>query len=301
MRIIAAGALALLLVHVPVAAADQPLDPKLAAAVTAAKQLKPQHGKIAVAGAHATLDLGDAYDFYSADDARTILTTIWGNPPEAAGNVLGLVMKAGTSPLSDAWGAVVTYEDSGYVSDSDAASVDYTAILSQLREGEAEDNAQRKSAGYPEMRLVGWAEQPNYDKVAHAVVWARDLDTSDSTTDSLNYDVRTLGRRGVLSLNLVSSMPHLVEVKTAARDFASHAGFDAGSRYADFDPSADKKAEYGIGGLIAAGVGVAVAKKLGLLAILLKFLKPLLLAVVVGFAALRKRIAGWFGRAEAAE
>lgn len=258
--------------------------------------LKPQHGKIEIKEADASLDLGDSYDFYGPANAKMILTSLWGNPPEASEDVLGLVMAAGQSPLSDAWGAVITYDANGYVSDDDAADVDFNDLLKQMREGEDENNEQRKSAGFSAIHLVGWAEQPHYDKASHSVVWARAVRFEGEPVDTLNYDVRTLGRRGVLSVNLVSTMPKLAEIKTAANAFAGHAAFNAGSRYEDFDSSIDKEAEYGIGGLIAAGVGVAAAKKLGLFAILLKFLKPLAVAVAVAFAALRNKVMRLFRR-----
>jgi len=265
------------------------------AVAAALKALHPQQGKIRVAEANATLDLGSAYDFYGPADARRILVDIWGNPARSADGVLGIVMPAGASPFSDSWGAVVSYDPSGFVSDEDAADVDYAEILNQMQEGEGERNEQRKSEGYPAMHLAGWAEQPKYDAGTHSVVWAQDLDIAQQSVHSLNYDVRTLGRKGVLSLNLISSMDKLGEVRGAAKAFAEHASFDAGSRYEDFDASSDKKAEYGIGGLIAAGVGVAAAKKLGLLAILLKFLKPLIVAVIAAFAVLRQKIARLLG------
>lgn len=276
------------------AAVEAPQVP--AQAVEIVKSLRPQRGKIAIAEAHATLDLGQAYDFYDKADARRILVDIWRNPPEAASSVLGLVMPAGTSPLDDGWGAVVTYEDTGFVSDSDAAEVDYDALLTQMREGEGERNEQRTKQGYPAIHLAGWAERPAYDAGTHSVVWAQDLAFTDIPTHTLNYDVRTLGRKGVLSINFIAGLDQLPSIREAARSFTTHATFDAGSRYADFDPSTDKEAEYGIGGLIAAGVGVAAAKKLGLLALLLKFIKPIIFAVVAGFALLRGRIAALFGR-----
>jgi uncharacterized membrane-anchored protein len=293
-------ALALVLAAVPanLAAQGASMTEQQVEAMVAA--LKPQHGKIALPNAEATLDLGSGYDFYGPDDARKIIVEIWGNPPDSGEGVLGLVMPAGKSPLTDAWGAVVTFQKTGYVSDSDAAEVDYAELLSQMREGETQENIERKAAGYPEIHLAGWAEQPNYDKVSHSVVWAQDLAFAGSPNHSLNYDVRTLGRTGVLSLNLVSSLPKLGEVRTAARDFATHASFNPGARYADFNAATDDKAEYGIGGLIAAGVGVAVVKKLGILAIIAKFFasffKPILIAVVAGFAAFKKKLAGLFGR-----
>lgn len=297
-KLAASIAVALALAAVP-SANGAPPPPAAASAQSVkalASKLSPRQGKVALPEAKATLDLGTAYDFYGAADARTILVDIWGNPPGEADNVLGLVMLHGKSPLQESWAAVITYEPTGYVADDDAASADYAQIMKDMQGGESEINAQRQQQGYPTIHIVGWAEQPNYDKTTHSVIWARDLNFSDTPTHSLNYDVRTLGRHGVLSLNLISTMPHLAEVKAAAHEFAKHASFDVGARYEDFNKSTDNVAEYGVGGLVAAGVGVAVAKKAGLFAILLKFIKPLLIGIGVLFAAMRNRIMGLFGR-----
>ncbi len=296
-----AWTLALVLAATPMALTAQPPQPDVPKDITdALASLHPQQGKIALTEAHASLDLGSAYDFYGPDDARKIITTIWRNPPDSAQGVLGLVMPAGKSPLSDAWGAVVTYDSSGYVTDTDAASANYDEILADLRKGEAESNEARKSAGYPELHLVGWAERPGYDQASHSVIWAQDLKSTGASVDSLNYDVRSLGRGGVLSLNLVSSMDQLPDIKLAAHEIAGHARFDTGARYADFDPNLDKKAGYGIGGLVAAGVGVAVAQKLGILAVagkfLIGFIKPILIGLAAAFAAFKNKILGMFGR-----
>lgn len=247
--------------------------------------LKPVSGKVALPEARATLDLGDDYIFYNQEDAAKILVNLWNNPPESSEGVLGLVMPKGSSPVSDAWGAVVTFEESGYVSDEDAATTDYDELLTAMQEGTNEANTARTEAGYPTISLVGWAERPAYDKATHSVVWAQNLRFSDGVTNTLNYDVRTLGRYGVLSLNLVSTMDKLGEVRVAAKQFARHASFDSGARYGDFNPDTDAAAEYGIAGLIAAGAGVAAAKKLGLLGtigvLFVKFLKPILIGIAL--------------------
>ncbi|MEQ1497023.1 MAG: DUF2167 domain-containing protein [Novosphingobium sp.] len=293
-KMLAAGAALAIVLSAPNVIAQQPVTQAQVQALV--RSLKPQHGKITLPAAKASLELGTAYDFYGPADARKVLVDIWGNPPENAVGVLGLVMQAGKSPMGDAWGAIITFEETGYVADDDAAEADYTELMTQMQKGEAEQNEQRKASGYPGIHLVGWAEQPGYNKLNHSVVWARDLKFSDSQIDTLNYDVRTLGRSGVLSVNLVSTMPRLAEVQKAAHEFASHVKFDSGARYEDFDANMDQKAEYGVGGLVAAGVGVAVAKKLGILAILLKFIKPLLFGLIALIAVFRNRIMGLFGR-----
>lgn len=308
MRFVAAllAALAALLA-VPLAAqapSKADLPPEI---VRMLEEFKPVSGKVNVPEARATLDLGEDYVFYNAQDARTILIELWGNPPQTVEGVLGLVMPKGTSPVSDSWGAVVTFEESGYVSDEDAASTDYDELLTAMQDGTNEANAARAEAGFGTITLVGWAERPVYDAKTHSVVWAQNLRFSDADKNTLNYDVRTLGRYGVLSLNLISTMDKLGEVRVAAKQFAQHASFDDGARYGDFNPDTDAQAEYGIAGLIAAGAGVAAAKKLGLFGtigvVLVKFLKPILVGVALFgaglFQAFKSRLG--FGKKEEQE
>ncbi|CAN5236315.1 hypothetical protein BH10PSE15_BH10PSE15_19050 [soil metagenome] len=157
----------------------------------------------------------------------------------------------------------------------------------------------RKQGGFPQLHLVGWAQPPQHDAASHALIWARDIRFSDSAVDALNYDVRLLGRRGVLSLNMLSSMDHLTDVRAAAMDFGKSAAFDRGSAYADFDKTIDKSAGYGLAGLVAAGAGVVVAKKLGLLALALGFGKYLLAGLAVAGATLRRFFRRIFGRKSA--
>lgn len=254
--------------------------------------LHKQTGDVAIPGAKAVLHLGQHYYFIGPAEAAQVITKVWGNPPSEGQGVLGMIFPAGSTTYDNVWGAIVTYQDSGYVSDSDANSQDYDKVLTDLRAGEAEDNAARKKDGYPELHLVGWAQPPSYDKASHSLIWARDLKSSTSSVDGLNYDVRSLGRHGVLSLNMVTSMPHLAEMHEAAADLGKAAVFEKGSAYADYDKSVDKTAEYGLAGLVAAGAGIVVAKKLGLLAIMFGFGKWIL----IGFAAVAATMRRWIGK-----
>ena len=277
----------------PLSAQEQ-LAPEEAALVA---QLHPRTGRIAIPEAQATLDLGDKYLFYGAEDAKRILAEAWGNRPDES-SVLGLVMPAGTTPFSDAWGAVVTFEPTGYVEDGDARDADYAAMMTEMQEASVAANEERRTAGYPAVNVFGWAQVPSYDSVAHSVVWARELAFEGEGVNSLNYDLRTLGRTGVLSINLVTTMPEISKMRAVAGDFAQLAAFDAGARYDDFNPDTDEAAGYGIAGLVAGGVGLAVAKKAGLLVLLLKFIKPILIGLVVLFGAFAGRIRKLVGRRE---
>ena len=247
-------------------------------------KLEHQTGVVTLLGSGAKLNLGQDYYFLNAADSKTVLVDGWGNPPDSANGVLGMIFPTRFKPMDEnAWGAVVSYEDTGYVADKDARDTDYDKLLNDLRKTEDDDNKARQEAGFGAVHLVGWAERPTYDATRHVVIWARDLKFASADHDMLNYDIRVLGRRGVLSLNVVSSLSDLAEVKAAAGQISSTAAFESGSTYADYKKGSDKVAEFGVAGLIAAGVGAVVAKKLGLLAIVFLFLKKGLVLVVAAF------------------
>ncbi len=249
--------------------------------------LSKRSGEIDVPQAKARLALGDKYYFLGPDDSRKVIVDAWRNPKDAADGVIGMVFAAGATPFDeDSWGAVVSYEDTGYVSDADARKTDYDKVLKQLREGEDQDNEARRKDGFSEIHLVGWAQPPTYDAAHHSLVWARDLHFGDQKEDTLNYDLRVLGRRGVLSLNVVSSMNQTRQIGQAADALQQVTAFDPGSRYADYKQGVDKRAEYGLAGLVLAGAGLVVAKKAGLLVVALLFLKKGIAVIVAGGAAL---------------
>jgi uncharacterized membrane-anchored protein len=179
----------------------------------------------------------------------------------------------------ESWGVVITYDKDGHVKDDDADSIDYTKLLKEMQEGLEENNAERKKHGYRAMNLVGWAERPHYDKASHKLYWAKELQSEGETHHGLNYNIRVLGREGVLVLNAVAAIEQLGQIKTEMQEVTSFTNFTAGNRYADFNGSTDKVAEYGIAALVAGGV----AAKLGffgkLFALLLAF-KKLIIVVV---------------------
>jgi uncharacterized membrane-anchored protein len=255
--------------------------------------LHPRMGDVKLSEAAASLHLGDSYYFVSPAESKRILVDAWGNSPDAGDGVLGMVFRKGSTFVdADAWAAVITYEPQGYVSDDDAKSADYGKILTDAQGTEGDLNEERKNQGLDPIHIVGWAQPPYYDKKHHTLIWARNIRFGNQSDDTLNYDLRALGRKGVLSMNIISTMSQLDGVRQAAGGLQNVASFDAGSRYSDYQSGVDKKAEYGVAGLVAAGVGVAVAQKLGLIGLALLFLKKfaiIAIAAAGGFFAWVRR------------
>jgi uncharacterized membrane-anchored protein len=242
------------------------------------QSLSFKEGKITLPGNIATLDLPAGFRYLPPADASRLLSEGWGNPPGI--ETLGMIVPAAVNPLSDeGWGVVVTYEKDGHVKDDDADSVKYDELLTSMQAGVKESNEQRKEKGYPAMSLVGWAETPHYDKASHKLYWAKELHTEGSKENGLNYNIRVLGREGVLVLNAVAGMPQIGQIRSEMRTVTAFTDFTSGNRYADFDGKTDKVAEYGIAALIAGGAAAKLGLFGKLFAVLLAFKKIILLGL----------------------
>ena len=200
-------------------------------------------GEITVGPDLAVLKLPPEFRFLGPKGASRLLIQGWENPPSAAEGALGMILPADKDPLDpDSWGVVVTYEADGHVDDEDAASTDYDELLKSMRKGFERANKERADAGFESMNLVGWAEPPSYDSLTHKLYWAKELKFGRDESNSLNYNVKVLGRQGVLVLTAVSEMSRLDEVRASMRKVLECVEFKPGNRYADYIPGSDKAA-----------------------------------------------------------
>ncbi len=226
--------------------------------------LKYQQGDIDLRGGLAKLSVPANFNFLGPDDAETVLVKLWGNPPSDE-KPLGLLIPAGMTPIStNCWVVTIYYSEDGYVKDDDAGKINYDDLLRQMQQDVAGENKVRKEKGFPTVALLGWAAPPHYDAATHKLYWAKKLKFEGEDGDTLNYNIRMLGRRGVLELNAVASADQFSEVDAQTPQILGMVDFKEGSRYADFDPKVDTVAKYGIATLVAGGA-LAAAAKLGLL------------------------------------
>lgn len=249
-------------------------------------------GQVELRSGLAKINLPSDLRYLGPDDAKTVIEEIWGNPPSRE-KTLGMLVPAKV-PLDseEGWAVVITYEEDGYVKDDDAHKLDYDDLLKQMRASLKESNAQRLKAGYPAIELVGWATPPRYDSVAKKMYWAKELKFDDSTESTLNYNIRVLGRRGVLVLNAVGSIDQLANIEAATPMILGAVDFQEGHRYSDFVPGKDKTATYGLAALVAGGV----LAKTGLLKVIIGGLlaakKFLIIGVIALFGAIKKFFTG---------
>jgi uncharacterized membrane-anchored protein len=243
-----------------------------------------RRGRVELPGGVATLNVPETFRYLPPEQADRILVEAWGNPPGT--KTLGMLFPSDVSPLAaEGWGVVITYRDDGHVDDADAAGIDYDELLKQMKEDSAEGNKERAKEGYEPATLVGWAATPHYEASTHKLYWARELSFPSADEHTLNYDIRVLGREGVLSFNAVAGMSRLGDIEARMKEVMSFADFRPGRRYADYNSNTDRTAAYGIGALVAG----KLAAKAGLFKLLLAALlagKKFVLLALAGVAGL---------------
>lgn len=235
---------------------------------------------------HFTVTPPEGYVLLNETETKTFLVDVCGNPESAADGALGCLVPNVNDVYKDdvPYFFVISDEMCGYVRDNDAADIAYSELLIEMQKDgkEANDEYRKTHPDYPVVRLVGWAEPPYYDKARHTLYWGKLLDFQQETK-TINYDMRVLGKEGFVIVQAVGDENDLAELKTTGQRMLGCIAFDKGYTYADFNESKDHVAEWTIGGLVAG----KILTKVGFWAIIAKFWKIILLALIGGWAAFK--------------
>ena len=229
----------------------------------------------------------EGYKFLDAEQSEYVLADLWGNPPSPT---LGLLFPVNAYPIGETmtYAVEVNFEEEGYIEDEDAADIDYDELEEEMIESFKESNIERKKLGYEGIEFVGWATPPYYDSANKKLHWAKELAFEGTETNTLNYEIRILGRKGYLDMNAIGDIDVLPLFNKDIKKVLASVNFNEGHRYEDFDSSMDKVAAYGIGGLIAG----KVLAKVGFFAIIAKFGKFIIIGIIGLFAAFKNKLFG---------
>lgn len=252
------------------------------------KAMNYQSGLILLDKGIAQLQVPQGFKYLNKEQSNYIITEVWGNPPQDG--VLGMLFPESGSPFADSsYAFIITYDAMGYVKDDDADKINYSEMLKEMQEGEKAENEEREKAGYTPIHFVGWAQQPFYDKTNKVLHWAKELKFGAAEDgNTLNYEVRILGRKGVLSMNAVAAMSELDLVAKDIDKVLSIPSFTNGNTYAEFDSKVDDVAAWTIGGLVAG----KVLAKAGFFALILKNIKLVILALVAAGGGIWRFVSG---------
>jgi len=225
-------------------------------------------------GSLAEIMIPAGYHFVTGDDTRKLME-LFGNQP--TDREVGYV-----APKTDEWFMVFEFSETGYIKDDEKDSLDADKILQGFKEGDKEANKWRKENNLPELEVIGWHKKPAYDPVTNNLEWATIYQSEGRK--GINYNIRYLGRKGVMEVVIVADEQNLVKTVASAKKILASYAFTSGNKYSEFRDG-DKIAEYGLAALVGGGA-LAVAAKSGLLQ---KFWK-LIVVAVVGAGAFVKKI-----------
>ncbi|MEM6342289.1 MAG: DUF2167 domain-containing protein [Bacteroidota bacterium] len=233
-----------------------------------------QTGIIELDQGNAILTVPTGFRYLDPEQANFVLSDLWGNPRDE--DILGLLVPENKGVLAaDSWVFTINYDEMGYVDDEDAQDIDYDDLLKDQKKDTKEASKQRQKLGYESIELIGWAAEPYYDQNHKVLHWAKELNFGGDSLNTLNYNLRVLGRKGIFLLNAVASMSELPEVEQNIDKVITSVEFAEGSRYSDFDPDVDEVAAWTVGGLVAG----KVLAKAGFFAFLAKFWKIIAIAI----------------------
>ena len=128
--------------------------------------------------------------------------------------------------------------------------------------------------------------QKNDDQATHNLEWAPLVRNKSNGKETVNYNVRILGRRGVTEATLLVSPDKFEAQLPWFRSALTGFSYVQGEDYASFRQG-DRIAEYGLAALVTGGV-VAAAAKSGLLGRLWKFI----ILGIAGLGAFLKKLFG---------
>lgn len=222
------------------------------------------------------IDLPAGFALYERAQARELLQKSGSD----AAHVLAIVTQLGKD-----WAVIIEYDDVGYVTDSDADELDSDDLLESYRRGTVEQNAKRRQLGVAELTIDGWSEPPRYDRLRRQLAWG--IKGHTTMGQVINLFTNVLGRGGYLSMNLIDDPAALERSKAEAAPILAATRFKPGSRYEDYREG-DRSSGIGLRGLVLGGVGVAVAKKTGILVAILLGLKKGIVVIGAAIAGLFK-------------
>lgn len=234
------------------------------------------------------LQIPKGFKFLDSAQSRYVLEDLWQNPP-SNDKTLGMLFPENVTAFSDnVWAFEISMDEMGYVKDKDAQKMDYDDIMKDMKKDNIDENKMRVEQGYSEAVLVGWASKPFYDHDKKVLHWAKEIKFGADSINTLNYNIRYLCRKGVLVVNAIAGVNQLSLVKANIPNIMQSVEFKNGEKYSDFNPSMDKVAAYGIGGLVAG----KVLAKAGVFVFLLKYIKVIGVAVFAFFGKIWSMITG---------
>jgi uncharacterized membrane-anchored protein len=224
-------------------------------------------------GKRAEVRFPAGYQFLGPKDAEKFLKLTQNSTD---GEQLGVLLNK-----EEDWWVLFEFEDIGYVKDDDKNDLKADELLESYKKGAEAENRSRRGDGVPPIQIVGWHVAPNYNDETKNLEWS--VEAEQGGENFVNYNVRLLGRKGVVKVVLIDDRKNVDASLTKFRELLKSFKYTSGESYAEYRQG-DKIAKYGLGALVLGGTAAAAAK-FGLFTPIIALFKKAWKLVIVGVVA----------------
>ena len=209
-------------------AQDRASDAKEALARSINWQKGPCKGNL---GGYAEITVPEGFVFAGPADAQKYMELNENIPDPTTMGVL--------QPMSpeESWFLVFEYHDTGHVPDDEKATIDADALLRQKKDAEVGANEERRRRGYGVMHCKDWLIRPAYDTDTKSLAWALRLEADNGAggvAEVCNYNLRILGRTGVMSTTLVCDPAEITGLVPRVKGLLKGYDYVPGQRYGEW-------------------------------------------------------------------
>lgn len=211
-------------------------------------------GTVPISENRVTLKLMEGFRFLDERDSKKVISGLWGQDiPE---NSDGAILPPGIGPFSDHnWAYVISFDPIGHICDTIDVTIDSEKLMSKLKQNLVNENLKRQNENRQTMQIVDWEIKPVYDKTIRCLYWAIKYSFSNEIQNEIIYNIKILGRNGVLSIytqvnEKLGDLP-----RNNIKDIIRSAKFNPGQEYEAFSENTGSFSKSNLSELIT-GTGI---------------------------------------------
>lgn len=208
-----------------------------------------KNGTVSISENRATLRLMDGYRFLDSRDAKKILLGLWGQPSPK--NTDGIILAPGIGPFSDdTWAFGLSFDATGHIIDIGDTGIDSEVIMAKLKNNLVNENRKRQNEDLQTIEILDWEIKPIYDKTHRCLYWAIKYSFSNEIQNEIIYNIKMLGRNGVLSISTQVREKLSDQLNNHMKNVIRFAEFNPGQEYDAFDGKKETPSESKLSDLI---------------------------------------------------
>lgn len=224
------------------------------------------------------INVPKGFKLLDRESANYVSEEIFQNQPDK--DLLGLLLKMDEEE-NIIYSVYISENKEGYIEDKDASKIDKDEILKEQQKSEKEFFKQNPDIPV-KLYFTGWGMDPEYDQPNHTLHFAKIFREEGTSESVLNYQLYKLNKYGYVNITVAADTALLGMIREDIPVLYDMVAYENKSSYSDFDPSTGNYAQWTVGGLVAG----KILAKTGILALILKNIKLIIIGIGAGFYAI---------------